>query len=501
MTDVAIPPSSRIRLALAGGVIEGCVEAGVRRFLSVPYAAPMTPERRFREPQPVPPWQGVRDAISPGPSAPQTSADIEGVDWSHLLGDLTRTGPDYLSVNVWSGDDPRARRPVAVFVHGGSFVTGGKDAPIYNGSAFARDGVVCVTLNYRLGVEGFLPIPGVPTNLGLRDIIAALEWTRDTIALFGGDPANVTLFGESAGAACVALLMVSPAAQGLFRRAICQSGHGHLTRDVASMQKVVKRLARRLKISPDREGFASVPAEAMLPAQAWVMRPSLALDMAAARSLDLSFGARFAPVFGDDIVPERPFEAQRRGAGKTIELLTGTTSEEANLFFAPGGRGKRMRAWQAILFMRRAAPRARQVLEAYGLKDDGAKVGDVTARAMTDLMFRAPSRRCAELHKGRAWVYEFDWRSPALGGDLGAAHAVELPFVFDTLGAASGDESLLGPAPPQALADHIHRLWVDFATDGSLPWPTYEPSTRLVYSLTRGLAASEAATPAEPFLL
>jgi para-nitrobenzyl esterase len=149
-----------------------------------------------------------------------------------------------------------------VFVHGGGFVIGSKDASVQDGATFARDGMVYVAINYRMGVDGFLPIPGVPTNLGLRDQIAALAWVRDTIAVFGGDPGNVTVFGESAGAMSIANLIASPLAKGLFRRAIVQSGHGGMTRGIDVMQRLVRRLAKLLKITPDAAGFRSVPAEA-----------------------------------------------------------------------------------------------------------------------------------------------------------------------------------------------------------------------------------------------
>src|SRR5450755_1899523 len=199
--------SRRILLNLPGGAVEGSVEAGVRRFFSLPYAAPMVDERRFRAPQPVEPWTNVRDATRPGPRAPQNSTPTADIDVDALMGTPGRDGPDYLTVNVFAPDHDSGRRPVMVFIHGGSFVAGSKDAPIYDGTAFARDGVVCVVINYRLGIEGFLPIQGVPTNLGLRDMIAALQWVKTNIGLFGGDLGNVTLFGESGGAFCIAALM------------------------------------------------------------------------------------------------------------------------------------------------------------------------------------------------------------------------------------------------------------------------------------------------------
>ena len=492
---------ARTKITTADGVLEGVAEGAVRVFYSVPYAAPLTPDRRYREPQPVQPWAGVRDATAPGPRAPQNPIPALDIDMEAVIGAEGPPGPDYLTLNVFAPADGSERRPVMVFVHGGSFVAGSKDAPVYDGRAFARDGVVCVVINYRLGIEGFLPIHGAPTNLGLRDMIAALIWIRANIEVFGGDPENVTLSGESGGAWCVAALMTSPLAKGLFGRAICQSGHIHLSRDRAVMERVLRRVARRLRISPDRAGFLSVSPEKMLAAQAWVMGPSLTFDMRDADGRDPSFGiTRFMPVHGDDVLPVPSLEALTNGAGKEIDLLIGTTSEEANIFFAPGGVRDKLGRWAVLMFLGRALPRARAALRAYGLDTKGERPGHVLTRALTDLMFRAMTRRTAELHGGRSHVYEFDWRSPALGGELGAAHAIELPFVFDSLASASGPRGLVGLDPPQALADHVHALWIAFAADGTIPWPAYEPATRQVYSMTNRTAAHEPLTPAAAFL-
>jgi len=490
-----------VQIRLPEGLAEGVAGDAVRRFYSLPYAAPMTPARRFRAPEPPLPWDGVRDATRPGPRAPQNETAAPDLDVEALMGASGPEGGDYLTLNVFAPEAADGPRPVMVFIHGGSFVAGSKDAPAYDGSAFARDGVVCVVINYRLGIEGFLPIEGVPTNLGLRDMIAALAWVRTNVALFGGDPANVTLFGESGGAFCTAALMTSPLAKGLFRRAICQSGHAFVSRDPRLMQRVLKRLARRLRIEPDRAGFLSVGIDKMLAAQGWVMIPSPWLDLRDRQGRDPSFGiTRFLPVHGDDVLPEPPLEALAKGAGNEIDLLIGSNLDEANLFFVPGGLRDKLGRWASLYFIGRAIPRARAALRAYGLGRRGARPGHVVSLAMTDLMFRWMTRRTAELHQGRSYVYEFDWRSPALGCQLGAAHAVELPFVFDTLACASGERGLLGAAPPQALADSIHNLWVGFATDGTAPWPQYEARRREVYWLSRGVAELEPVMPAAAFL-
>ena len=491
----------RVQVSLAAGTVEGLAETGVRRFFSLPYAAPMIDENRFRAPQPVEPWSGVRDATRPGPCAPQNPTPPSELDTLALMGQPDLSGPDYLTLNVFAPDKPAGPRPVMVFIHGGSFVAGSKDAPVYDGSAFARDGVVCVVINYRLGIEGFAAIPGVPTNLGLRDMIAALHWLQANVAAFGGDPGKVTLFGESGGAYCIAALMVSPLAEGLFHRAICQSGHIYVSRDLSVVRRVVKQLTRRLRITPDRAGFLSVSQARLLAAQERVMLPSLLWDMRDSERRDPSFGlTRYLPVHGDDVLPLPALEALRGGAGRNVALLIGTNTDEANLFFAPGEAHKKINRWVARFFLSRAMPRAGEALKVYGLGDKGQTPGRGLMRAMTDVMFRWMARRTAELHAGRSWVYEVEGRSPALGGELGAAHAVELPFVFDSLACASGDRGVLGAAPPQALADSIHALWIRFATDGIAPWPEYEPETRMVWSLTRQTAEHEPVMAAAPFL-
>jgi para-nitrobenzyl esterase len=491
----------RIRVNLPDGIVEGVAQDSIRRFYSIPYAAPMTEARRFRAPELVERWDGVRDATVAGPRAPQNPSPPADIDIEALMGKPGPEGGDYLTLDVYAPDIDGASRPVMLFIHGGSFVAGSKDAPIYDGSAFARDGLVCVVINYRLGIEGFLPLEDAPTNLGLRDMIAAMKWVRDNIRLFGGDPGNVTLFGESGGAFCIAALMASPLAKGLFRRAICQSGHILVSRDREVMDRVAKRVARRLRVKPTRAGMLSVSVEKMLAAQAWVMLPSLFLDTRDTTGRDPSFGiTRSLPVHGDDVLPEPMIEALAKGASGEIDLLIGTTSEEANLFFVPGGIRDKLGRWASLFFFSRALPRSRDALRAYGLDKKGEKPGRVLTRALTDIMFRWMARRTAELHHGKSYVYEFDWRSPAFNGELGAAHAVELPFVFDTLACASGDRGILGQSPPQSLADSIHRIWIDFATDGMVPWPPYNTADRQVYSLSRGVAESEPVMAAAEFL-
>ncbi|MBA2933523.1 carboxylesterase family protein [Sphingomonas sp. CGMCC 1.13654] len=495
-------PDDVVRVTLADGVVEGVERNGVRCFYSIPYAAPLTDERRFREPQPVEPWEGVRDATRPGPCPPQIlPPSPPNIDLSAVSVPQLPDGPDYLTLNVFSAADRQAKRPVMLYIYGGGFVGGSKDVPAFDGVPLARDGVVCVVINYRVGIEGFLPLPGVPTNLGLRDMVAALQWTRDNIALFGGDPGNVTLFGHSGGACCIAVLLHSPLAKGLFHRAICHSGHGVVTRDRATMQKLVRRLARRLKVPATREGFLGVPRDRLLGAQSWVLKPSLLFDMRDRSGRDPSFGlTRFMPVHGDDVLPLETMEALRRGVGAEIDLLIGSTAQEVNAFFLLGNFFEKVRRWQAVLLVHKAMPRARAALRAYGLGRPGTKTGAVLMPALNDLMFRWMARRTAELHAGQAHVFEFEWRSPALGGKVGAAHGVDLPFVFGTVEMASGPDAMLGPNPPVELSDQLRTMWTGFARDGILPWPAYDTETRMVFACAAMSAAHEPVMPAAMFL-
>jgi len=482
------------------GAVRGSADGTVRRYLGVPYAAAPIGALRFELPRPCPAWQDIRDATSPGPSAPQpTAPPFEDLDIEPLVGPGWRRGDDFLNISVWAPDNAMTGLPVMVFVHGGAFTAGSNDVAALDGSAFARSGVICMSINYRLGIEGFLAIPGVPTNLGLRDQIAAFEWVRDNASAFGGDPANVTVFGESAGAMTIADLITSPLAQGLFRRAIVQSGHGAMTRPIPVARKLVKKLAKMLGIAPDAAGFRGTTIEQGVGALSQVQLPTARIDLRDQDRREPAFGlSRFLPVHGDDVLPLPPVEALKQGAGKDVDLLIGTNIDEMNIYLVPTGVRNTIGRWLSWYVLRRAEPLAWRVLNAYGMGK--RRAGDVLAEAMTDLVFRLPARRFAAAHAqagGRTHFYEFGWRSPAFGGDLGAAHALELPFVFDTLSSCSGPKGFVGPNPPQALATRIHAIWVEFARDGTLPWPAYDAASRQVYDLEKGVAATDRVIPAD----
>lgn len=504
MPDTSAPPppsDATVVARTAAGDVRGGVLNGVIRFMGVPYAAPPVGSLRFAKPEPHAPWNGVRDAIEPGPNAPHRLGAFAELDVAALVGHGWRKGDDFLTANIWTPDTQARGLPVLVFVHGGAFVVGSNDAPVHDGAEFAKSGVVCAAINYRLGVEGFVAIPGAPANLGLHDQIAALRWVRDNIAAFGGDPANVTVSGESAGAMSVANLVASPLAKGLFKRAIVQSGHGAMVRPMHVAQRLVKKLAKILRVSPDVEGFRKRSMEECVDAVEKVSQPTARIDLRDDSGREPAFGlSRFLPVFGDDVLPEPPMVALSKGVGADVDLLIGTNREEMNLYFVPTGVRAKLGRFMAKFILRRVEPRARDILEAYGLKEKGRSAGDVFTKAMSDLVFRLPARKFAAAHKGRTHVYEFEWRSTACNGELGACHGLELPFVFKTLPLATGPLGFAGEAPPQALADRVHAVWVDFVRTGALPWPEYDGETRIVMSLASGVAESEPPMPAERFL-
>jgi len=490
MTEVTIP----------AGTLRGTASNGIVTFLGVPYTAPPVGSRRFMPPQPAPPWHGVRNATSPGANAPQMVRTMPGLDLHPLIGNGWVEGDDYLTLNVWAPANAQGC-PVMVFIHGGAFVLGSKDASVSDGTAFARDGIVCVAINYRMGIDGFLPIPGVPTNLGLRDQIAALTWVRETIAAFGGDPGNVTVFGESAGAMTLSGLVTSPLSQGLFRRVIIQSGHGAMTREVRVARKLVTKLASMLGVAPTRDGYASVTPKSTFDGIEQVSKPTTRIDLRDPTGREPLFGlSRFAPVHGDDVLPLAPLEALKQGAGAQVDVLIGSNAEEMNLYLVPTGvRAKvgRLLAWLAL---RKSQPRAWSLLKAYGMGQRDVPSGLAFNKAMNDLVFRWPARRFAEEHRGRTHMYEFEWRSPRFDGELGAAHGMELPFVFDTLATTSTPEGLTGPDAPQDLATRIHAIWVRYATDGTLPWPEFTRETRNVFQLAADRPLHEPPMPAAPFM-
>jgi carboxylesterase type B len=460
------------------GEVRGNLADGVHTFKGIPYAAPPVGANRLRPPQPAEPWSGVRDARTYGPKPPR-AAYPPPIDV--LLPELVMSGEDCLNLNIWSASLGSAGRPVMVWISGGMFEYHGTGAsPWYDGSRFARDGIVCVTINYRVGADGFLYLGEGNANRGLLDQVAALEWVRENIAAFGGDPGNVTIFGESAGAMSVGTLLSMPRAEGLFRRAIAQSGAAHQVISVAAAQRVGQRLAERLGVAATREAIAAVSVDRVLAAQAELRGELLAHpDPERWGAEVVATLLPWQPVVDGDIIPAHPIDRIAAGAGAGIDLMVGTNTDEHRLFLVVGGAIDQVTAEALTGAVAAYGLPVEATLAAYRAARRGASAGDLLAAIQTDWYWRIPAIRLADAHaKGASatYMYEFAWRSPQFDGRLGACHALEIAFVFDMLG--HGTEPLWGPDPPQHLADTMHAAWVAFAANGDCGWPRYDLSRR-----------------------
>jgi len=471
-------PGDQPIASTAAGPVQGSRAGGVLAFKGIPYAAPPFGELRFQPPAPHDPWTEPRPAIEYGATVPKPPYPAPVDD---LLPEPVIAGDDCLNLNVWT-PGLEGSRPVMVWIHGGAFVNGSGAVPQYDGTAFARDGVVLVTINYRLAVDGFGALDGVIANRGLLDQVAALQWVRDTIAQFGGDPGQVTIFGESAGAMSVTTLMAMPRARGLFHRAITQSGGGSYVLSEPTAQRVTAALAERLGIEPTAEAFAAVPLDALSREQAALSR-LIATTPDPARWGEITLNAMMLePVVDGDVLPQVPIDAIRAGAAAGVDLLTGTTAEEQRLFFVPSGLVDLVNDLLVAMMVAAYGMPAEQTLSTYRSARPGASPGEVLMALSTDWFFRVPSIRLAEavLARGqRAWVYEFAWPSPSYGGRLGACHSLEIPFVFDTL-RTEGVAATVGPEPPQQIADEMHAAWVAFASTGDPGWAAYDTAERPV---------------------
>lgn len=452
----------------SSGPVSGTSVAGIHRYAGIPYAAAPVGALRFAAPAPPGRWEAPRPATGFGPTAPAPPIP-EGV--SPLLVSPRIAGEDWLTVNVWT-PSVTDRLPVLVWIHGGAFVAGSSAQPVSDGAAFARDGLVFVSLNYRVGADGFLHLPGYPDNRGLLDQLAGLHWVRDNIAAFGGDPDRVTMMGESAGAMSVTTLLASPRTGGLVHGMIAQSGAGHHVITARTAQTVTVALAGRLGIAPTAAAFAAVPITELYAAQG-ALSQQIALDPAGFDEIRHN-AMDFEPVIDGDLVPGRPIDAIAAGAGADVPVLTGTCADEFALFLAPTG----MLAGAGSAQLAEATDRigATDLVPAYQRLNPAATPGQLWAAILGDWTFGVPAVRLAEARAdapAATYMYEFDWPSSALAG-LGACHGLDLPFAFDTL-RSERIERFTGPAAPQWLADEMHGALVRFASTGNPGWAAYRP--------------------------
>ncbi|MEU8825272.1 carboxylesterase family protein [Streptomyces sp. NPDC048636] len=457
----------------SSGSVRGTGRAGGACFQGIPFAAAPEGRLRFRPPVPPPAWDGLRDARAFGAAPPQL-APAPGAPAIWEPGD----GLDCLTVNVWTPDPGAASLPVMVWIYGGLWKHGSASMPHYDPAALADSGVVVVTMNYRVGFEGFGHLPGVPDNRGLRDQIAALRWVRDNIAAFGGDSDKVTVFGQSAGAASAVLLMAAPAARGLFRRAIAQSIPAG-ARDQAEAGAVTATIARAAGVPATWDALAALPPEALLTVQDTPLR-----------GRDDGFTA-FGPVIDSELVTGQPWTALEAGAGREVDLVCGFTHEEYR------GQGPVPAAGVDVGLVAEAIGLGKEAAVAYRRTHPELTDTALITVMLSDALVRMPTTRVARAHAragGRTWLYDFTWQGPTLG----AAHGIDVPFVFANATSRFAAR-FLGSPPPDGFTDLSRQLrtaWTGFASTGSPGWPRFtpdRPTTRLW-----NLPPTDTAYPLEP---
>jgi para-nitrobenzyl esterase len=468
---------------IAQGKLQGIAKDGVLRFNGIPYAKPPVGDLRWRMPQAPQPWSGVRDASRFANIAPQVASASGAV----LGGTPGTRSEDCLYLNIQTPACDGAKRAVMVWIHGGAFNTGAGSVGTYSGKYLVpRGDIVLVTINYRLGALGFLnlsdatggKLPGTGAE-GLADQIAALRWVKENIASFGGDPDNVTIFGESAGGMSVGALLASPGARGLYHKAIPQSGASDIgyARDLSA--KVARHVLDKLGVSDPLEA----PWEAILDVQKAILE--------APRELGL--GMPFAPTIDGTVLPRRAIHCVAEGSASGVPVMTGTTRDEWKLFTIAANNLKSMD--EARLLRMTGAmtgeERAADIVKAY---DKGTPFDRWNA-VMTDHSFFVPATRLLDAQAAHApvYAYRFDWPSPMMDGALGACHALELGFTFGTMRAKGAAPFFGSGETAEALSDAMMDSWIAFAKDGnpsndtSGAWMRYDAKKRATTIFGDGL--------------
>ena len=450
------------------GQVKGEQMNGVSVWKGIPYAK----AARFHPPQRPDAWEGVYEAVRFGPAAMQPESEVMS-----FLGASIKEGEmseDCHTVNIWSPAADGAKRPVMVWIHGGAFLNGAGSSPAYDGTTFAKEhDVVIVTFNYRLGVFGFLHAGSIDqerytgsANCGLLDQIAALEWVKENIEGFGGDPENITVFGESAGAMSIGVLLTLPAAKPLFQKAILQSGASRNVLSPAIAEQVCRGVLAHLEISAeDIAKLEEVSAEELL---------------AAAKNIPPMM---LGPTLDGVVIQELPEASLAKGVCRGIPILIGTNKDEYNLYSAFDSTLDQLDDEGVALRLQ------------HMLQDKWAQITPqlqgrtfdkgLFEQVMTFDIFTAPAIHLAQeqaKQEAPVWMYRFDWESPVLDGALKSCHALEIPFVWNALERGAG--FLLGSTPDKALADRMQKAWVAFAREGDpnieeLPtWPAYHTKNR-----------------------
>jgi para-nitrobenzyl esterase len=475
----------RVMVETGSGRLEGIREDGLHVFKGIPYARPPVGPLRWAAPEPATPWSGTRPAGTFGPIAPQ---DARGTAIPGRAPSTEIQAEDCLFLNVWTPAADDARRAVMVWIHGGAFVHGSGSSPIRPGRTLPlRGGVVLVTINYRLGALGFLPLKQLAGsriqatgNEALLDQILALQWVHDNIAAFGGDPNNVTVFGESAGAMSIGALLAMPQSRGLFQKAVLQSG-----------ASTFRPLDHAVKVAEKYLGILGLKAS-----QAEELR---ALDagrlMAAQRELALAGappgvrGANLEPVLDGEVLKEVPLDAVEHGSARNVTLLAGSNLEEGKLFAMIGPNLRDMNEDTMTLRLQRLLPDSHipglvaRYRTALAKRDLPVTPYEIYVAIQGDQQFRMPNIRLCEIQERlgtRSFGYVFNWKSAAPG--FGACHALDVGFVFGNL---TDEFEGRGPAAHE-LAGNMQDAWIAFAKSGdpSCPglgqWPRYGKDRKMM---------------------
>lgn len=458
----------------AGDATGGAGAEASAAFLGIPFAEAPVGELRFLAPVPKAPWEGVRDALEFAPTAQRGDPGVT------LIPEPSVPGASTLNVNVFTPSPERPADgdpglPVLVWIHGGGYFAGSPASPWYDGRNFNRDGVVTVTLSYRLGFDGFGEIEGAPSNRGVRDWLLALEWVQQNIAAFGGDPSRVTIAGQSAGGGAVLTLLGMEVAQHLFHGVYAISG---ATADVTPERaaKLGRKIAAELGVPPTLEGFRSVDEERLLEVQ----KSATALEGPDAMNELLELGLQLGPTIDGELLHRPTIDSLAAGVGAEKPLVLGATDDEFSMALVDAP--KVLRFVPKSMLLKKSGltkPIARDYLAANG---DVAKLGNarLLGRLITDRMFRSAMLKLVAAREAGAaagtWLYRFSWPS---GHFCFAEHCLDVPFFFDCLDGPAM-EPLAGPNPPQALADEVHAAAVAFVVTGEpgAEWPRWSDATR-----------------------
>ncbi|RSN11694.1 carboxylesterase [Nonomuraea sp. WAC 01424] len=453
------------------GAVQGRRRHGHTVFRGIPYAQPPVGALRFAAPAPPQRWEGMRQATEFGPAAPLSLPVDTGPP----------QGTDWLTLNIATPDPGATGLPVLVWIPVGGYVSAMSSDPMYDPAALAEAGLVVVTLNCRVGAEGFAFLDDAPPNRGLLDQIAALEWVQRNITAFGGDPGQVTVAGQSAGAGSVAALLTMKPARGLFRRAIAHSVPGlHSTPALA--RQVTTTLAERV-------GAATPTAAALRDTDPWQLAAALTalntgLHAHRARWGRLTeTGTALCPVIDGDVLPETPWTALAGARADGTELLAGHTRDEFRLFSVMSGRHGTFTEHDAHTALELLAPQPHGP-DAYRAAFPQAGPEELVETVYSDVLFRMPSQKLAEANAtagDTSYLFELRWAAPALGGILGACHSLDVPLAFGTLDSPIGTQ-LIGDEPtPEAVAlsRELREAWIRFVTTGDPGWPAHRPDRHL----------------------